>query len=494
MNIADRISENARSQPDAPAILVGDRTISYREYDQMVSTIAARLAASGATRGEPVGVCLQETAAHAAAIYGVLRFGGILLPMDWRWTVAEQTRIVQKFKPRVILVEPHRRRTEEVAAIEVDEGWISADVSLPAIEPFDATNMPAILGLSSGTTGEPKAIVTTHAAHRARIDAFIDTFKITSADRHCSIMPFYFSASRMGILANMAAGGSVRTLPSLSSTAEIASAIEEWRATTVYLVPTLSRALLKLAGDRTTPQFPTLRAMVSLGAALYHENRLAIREKLTPNLVEMYASTGGSVATTIWPVDQDRFPDSVGRPIKGAAVQVVDESDQPLPVNQIGRVRYRAPGAPLGFYGSVSPGDEDFRNGWFYPGDFGSINEKGFLFLKGRRSDIVIRGGINIYTPEIERALLAHPAVQEAAVIGVTSEDAGEDLIAFVKCDPAMSERDLVQHCRTQLAAYKIPKRFHLVDLLPKNTSGKILKRELTAKVQRLGMNPEGTG
>ncbi len=122
---------------------------------------------------------------------------------------------------------------------------------------------------------------------------------------------------------------------------------------------------------------------------------------------------------------------------------------------------------------------EDLRDGWCYPGDFASLNQEGYVFLQGRRSEIVIRGGINVFTPEIERALLAHPSVIEAAAVGVGSEDSGEDVVAFVRLGAPVSGRDLIAHCRTVLAAYKVPIRIHPIEALPKNSAGKVLKGEL---------------
>jgi acyl-coenzyme A synthetase/AMP-(fatty) acid ligase len=219
--------------------------------------------------------------------------------------------------------------------------------------------------------------------------------------------------------------------------------------------------------------------MMSTGAPLPHEERVAIRRRLTPNLVDAYGATAASLATVIHPDEQDRHPGSVGRPILDVDLQIVDADDRPVRQGETGRVRYRTPALPLGFVGSVAAGEEDIRDGWFYPGDYGTLDRDGYLHLKGRRSEIVVRGGVNVFTPEVERVLAAHPAVLEAAVVGVPSAEHGEDLIAFVRCGAPTEPRSLVQHCRAALAAYKIPREFRFVEALPRNSGGKVAKAQL---------------
>jgi acyl-CoA synthetase (AMP-forming)/AMP-acid ligase II len=170
----------------------------------------------------------------------------------------------------------------------------------------------------------------------------------------------------------------------------------------------------------------------------------------------------------------------------GVEVQVVDETDSLLPAGEVGRLRYRAPGSATEFYGDPEKTAEMFREGWFYPGDFGLMDEEGYLFLKGRRKDIIIRGGANIYPNEIEEVLLSHPAVAEAAVVGQLSREMGEEVAAFVIAKAEATKEELMAFCRTRLAPYKVPKTIRLVEDMPKNSLGKILKPELMKQLPQL--------
>ncbi len=480
MNLADFISDNAARHASKHKILAGERSISFAELDAMIDAVAARLIAHGARAGEPVGLSLQDHPLHLAALFAVLRIGAIVLPMDWRWTPAEQLKIAKKFRPRVVLSEPNRPAAPGVDAVAVDRGWERASEAFKN-RVNDAANFPAMLGLSSGTTGEPKAVVTTHAQYHARIVSFTNACGLRSDDVYCSTLPLVFSAGRLFALANLVNGATVALIPTLSAPAEVADAINAMNATTTCLVPSVTRQLLKLSADGRV-RFPRLRVLMSIGAPMHDADRTAIRRRLAPNLIDIYASTGGGLASVISAAEMDAHAGSVGRAAQNVEFQVVDESDQPLPTGSIGRVRYRGPGFPLGFYGGVAAGDEDIRDDWFYPGDFAAIDADGYIHLQGRRSEIVIRGGINVFTPEVERALLTHAKITEAAVVGMPSDQAGEDLVAFIVSSSPLEVRDIMQHCRTRLAAYKIPGQFHFVNALPQNAAGKILKNELAKR------------
>lgn len=494
-NLADVLSRHVRDGGADIAIMHGEGEISYAALEVWVDHVAARLVALGVKPGQAVGICLQDRPAHLAAIYAVLRAGCVVLPMDWRWTPVEQARTAERHRVAAVFFEPNRPRPANIRAVVFDHHWelaavgsaSAARVASPSgAAPGDCgpspktgdeiANSPAILGLSSGTTGEPVSVVITHAQYQARIDSFARSCRLEQADRYCSALPLAFSAGRLFAMLCLSRGGTVQLVPTMASPAEIARCIVAFRSTTTCLVPNVTRAMLAVATGEA-PLLPALRVLMSIGAPLHAADREKIRALISPNLVDIYASSGGSLATVIDPAEQIRFPDSVGRPAHGVVLQIVDEQDVVLLTDEIGRVRYRGAGMPLGMF-EAGANAADLRDGWCYPGDFGSINAENYLFLRGRRSEIVIRGGINVYTPEIERVLLAHPTVREAAVVGVAAADGDEQVVAFVCADPP-DLPGLLAHCRGLLAAYKIPARFHFVDSLPKTSAGKVLKRAL---------------
>ena len=186
------------------------------------------------------------------------------------------------------------------------------------------------------------------------------------------------------------------------------------------------------------------------------------------------------------PDDQVRRGDSVGRAMFAVEIQVVDENHVLLPPGETGRLRYRSPGSATGFYGDPESTAQKFKEGWFYPGDFGALDEEGYLFLKGRRKDIIVRGGVNIYPNEIEEILMSHPAVDEAAVVGQRSTEMGEEVAAFIIAKSKVPEQELVEFCRSRLAPYKIPRMICFVEEMPRNSLGKILKPELMKQLPPL--------
>jgi len=229
-----------------------------------------------------------------------------------------------------------------------------------------------------------------------------------------------------------------------------------------------------------------LKTLISSGSALTAQERQQIRELICPQFLEYYSSTEGGGVTTLSPSDQMRYGESVGRPVFCVEVCIVDEAHQPVPYSTVGRIRYRGPAVAESFHGDPEASQEAFRDGWFYPGDLGAMNEDGYLFLKGRVKDMIIRGGINIYPQEIEATLLGHPAVAEAAVVGWPSREFDEEVAAFVMRKGEVADADLLALCKSSLAPYKVPRQVFFLDEFPRNSLGKVLKAELARTLQPL--------
>ena len=224
-----------------------------------------------------------------------------------------------------------------------------------------------------------------------------------------------------------------------------------------------------------------LDLLISSGAPLTPSERRDIKHRLCRNFFEYYASTEGGGISLQSPEDQERYPDSVGRPIFSVEVEVVDEADKTLPSGQVGVLRYRGPGVAEGYYRDADASREAFRDGWFYPGDLAALNERGYIFLHGRRKDMILRGGVNIYPSEIETTLMLHPVVVDAAVFAIPSAEFGEEVAAFVQLRKALEVAALRDWCAQRLAFYKRPKIITLVDAMPRNSAGKVIKSDLIA-------------
>jgi acyl-coenzyme A synthetase/AMP-(fatty) acid ligase len=352
-------------------------------------------------------------------------------------------------------------------------------------------DMPALMNMSSGTTGLPKGNLHTHRTYRGILAAHWVDIGQRADDRTLAILPLASAAGRSIALATILGGGTVRFMPPLVEAGEVLAAVEKHRIDVMCCVPAILRQLLQLSNDGQL-LFPRLRLLLSVGAMLFPEESNAVRARLSPNLLNYYGSTGGGINTVLYPGELGRKPGSVGRPILGNDIEIVDDRDQPLPAGMTGRLRVRCPSTCCGVY-PPDPTDASYLEGWHYPGDYALIDEEGYVFLQGRYNDIIIRGGSNVYAPEVERVLLGLTGVREAAVIGVPNAILGEDVVAFVACDRLIERNEIMQHCHGKLAAYKAPTRIHFIDVLPRNSAGKILKRKLLeAPDDRV--TPEGGG
>jgi acyl-CoA synthetase (AMP-forming)/AMP-acid ligase II len=486
MNLADALGHHARSRPDHPALVEGVRTILYRDLDPLVRRTAGHMAALGLERGEIVGVALGDTADHLVALYGLARLGAVNLPMDVRWTVEEKTRLARFFGAHRVLVEEGAEPLPGLASLTVGPEWHAAVARAADLDrAAPGGDAPLLLSLSSGTTGIPKGPMLTHHQFLRRFWTHWINLGLNSHDRYVSATPLYFGGGRTFAMSQLFTGGTVIMFPPPYAPEELVAEIARRRATSVFLVPTLLRRLLELPTDVLAPM-RALRQVLSSGSALHPEERRAIRSRLCPGFFEYYASTEGGGVSLLTPEDQEVYEDSVGRPVFAVDVEIVDEAHRPVPAGTVGRLRYRGPGVATGFHGNPEETARAFHDGWFYPGDLAAVDERGYVFLKGRFKDMIIRAGVNIYPTEIEAILLGHAAVTEAAVVGWPSREFGEEVAAFVTVSGPVSERDLAGLCRRELAPYKVPRRIFVVDELPKNSLGKILKAALSESLPSL--------
>jgi long-chain acyl-CoA synthetase len=335
--------------------------------------------------------------------------------------------------------------------------------------------------MSSGTTGTPKGPLSTHAAQIGRALAGL----IRREDVVFMATPLYFGGGRGFALAGLLRGATVVLYPPPFQPADLVTAMRAERATYGFLVPTQMRKLLQLP-DEGRLLLPTVRLLVSSGALLYAEERAAIMRRLTPNLVNLYSSTEGGSVASLGPEHQGEKAASVGRVFPHVTLQIVDEEDRVLPNGQVGRIRHKSPTLPSGFYNNPEETAKYFRDGWYYPGDLGRLDDDGFLYLAGRAKEMIIRGGVNIYPGEIEEPLLSLPEIQDCAAVAWPSPILGEEVALFVVPAGEVTEAEVIQACRSMLAPYKMPRQVFFIDDLPKNGQGKVIRAALAKRLPAL--------
>jgi acyl-CoA synthetase (AMP-forming)/AMP-acid ligase II len=491
MNLAEAFAHHTRARPTHIALMAGTRSIDYRALHVAVERDSAALASLGAREGDVVGLALKDTIEHVVLFYALARLGLVILPMDWRWSQEEKARIARHFAPRFVLVE-EGATIDGVPCVALDDVWTSRVATSPRVLDYpQGGDLPLLVSLSSGTTGRPKGPLLTHHQFFRRFMTHWINLGLNAGDRYVSATPLYFGGGRTFAMSVLFAGGTVALFPPPYEPAELASEVARRAATSLFLVPTLLRRLLELSPEAAEP-LQNLRLLLSSGSALHAEERRAIRSRLCPQFFEYYASTEGGGVSLLTPDDQETRGKSVGRPVFGVDVEIVDDEHRVLPAGETGRLRYRGPGVARGFFRETEGDPETFREGWFYPGDVASLDDAGYVYLKGRRKDLIIRGGVNIYPEDIEFALAGHPAVVDAAVAGLPHREFGEQVAAFVVTREPVTQAALIDWCRARLAAYKVPQQVQFLSELPRNSSGKVLKTKLIDEAVKRGSQPSG--
>lgn len=478
-NVTAAIATHAKGRPEHPAIIHADSRISYAELETRLQHTAGFLKQEGMSKGRIVGLLMHDTIDHLVYLLALLRLGCVVMPMDVRWTDEESGRVLRQFDVFALVTDDANAAAEHthVKLINTQTGT-SMDKARPVSSWDTDAGSPAFLSLTSGTTGIPKGALLRHGLYITRVVCESITIRTTPDDVNMCATPLHFGAARNITLCNLFFGATVVLFPPPYSPEELVAAVARFKANTMYLVPTLIRRLLALA-PKDSLLFEGFRMLMCGGAIIHPEEWHGVRTRISKNLLNIYATSEAGCISCLPPEADARYAESVGRPAFLTDVEIVDERDQPLPVGTVGRIRYRSPQVPEGYYNNPEESAASFRKGWYYPSDLGRVDAEGYLYIVGRSKEMIIRGGINIYPAEIESVLLRHENVAEAAVIGWPSREFGEEIAAFVLPRAPVDESELLQFCRTSLARYKVPRKIFFINEFPRTSAGKILKTGL---------------
>lgn len=473
-NVAHGLSWAAARDPDRVAVRDGARAFTYRALDQRVNRLAHVLLGLGIRPGDRLLIQLGDRIEHLEALFACAKVGIVAAPVDHRWRPAEVQHAVKLYDPRAVLFEEATRALAPAIdgpciCLERDyDSLLAQAASAEALRPVEA-QAPFCIGSTSGTSGLPKGILLTHRSMLWRLPIYAFDFGMGPGDTWLSITPLAQGGGRAFAMAHLQRGGTVLIDPDFDPERVLAT-IERERVTTCFMVPTMFRRVL---GDPMLARADSssLRCVISTGAELPPETRLQIVDRFTPNLYQFYSSTESGGITVLPPWLQDAKGDSVGVGVFGKELRLADD----------GEVLSRGPAVMLEYFRNAEATAEAFDGDWFRTGDFGRLDEEGFLYIVGRKKEMIISGGLNVYPAEVERALYTHPAVQEAAVVGRPDQEWGEVVAAFVQLRPGgrATAEELIEHCRERLASYKKPRHVKFMAELPRTTSGKIAKQFL---------------
>jgi len=491
VNVAALLTDGIARAGDGLALVQGARALTYRELGERVGRLAAGLAGLGMGRGDRVVLLMPNRVELVEALWAAFHGGFVAVPVNWHLHPDEVAYIARHSGASAVVVSDETAAAtgglpEEVRVLRVDRadgsgsGLDYEDVLTP--EPMPAVDTapddPAWLFYTSGTTGRPKGATLTHRNLAAMTQAYHDDLdEVAEGSVYLHAAPLTHG-SGLYLLPSIARGATQVIASGTSfSAAEFVGSIEEHRVThAAFLAPTMLKRVVDEARGRV---LPTLRSIVVGGAALYVEDLRAAVDVFGKTVVQIYGQGESPMTITVMPAAEAlAHPGSCGRPFRGVEVRVAAPDGEPVPDGADGEVLVRGDVVMRGYWDDPAATAATLADGWLHTGDIGHLRA-GYLHLTDRAKDVIITGGSNVYPREVEEVLLGHPAVREAAVVGVPDPVWGESVRAYVVADGDPDPDELIRHCRDRLASFKKPREVVFVPDLPKNATGKVLKREL---------------
>jgi long-chain acyl-CoA synthetase len=497
-NVRRLLEERAALSPDK-IFLVNERDArrwTYREFDAAVNRAANMLSARGVGRGDVVSLLLPNGAEYVIAYFACFKLGALAGPVNSLLKPEEIAYVVGNSEARTLLVHTEFRESVEAArgslplleeVIAFDDESVTAEFEDEPATSWAHSELAwdddAIIIYTSGTTGKPKGCLLTHGNLVANARQISEWLKFTSDDRLLTVMPlFHMNAVSVTTLSALYAGGSTVVAPRFSASRHW-QIVSDYGVTSFGSVATMLSMLLAKYPEGVPEGLKTdqLRFAMCGSAPVPAEVMRRFEETFKCPVVEGYGLSESTCRSTFNPPDERRRAGSCGMAI-GNEMKIFDEEDREMPDGARGEIVMRGENIFKGYFKNPDATERAFRGGWFHTGDIGYRDSEGFFHVVDRKSDMIIRGGENIYPREIDELLYQHPAVAAAATIGVPDELYGEEVAAFVvlKDGARATEEELIDYCRARLADFKCPKTIRLVADVPKGPTGKVLKRELT--------------
>jgi long-chain acyl-CoA synthetase len=492
-NLASILTDTVARHGDGTAYRLDDTAVPWQAVDESSARVAGLLREKGLEPGDRVGIMLPNVPYFPIVYYGVLRAGGVVVPMNVLLKGREVTFYLQDPEARAFFAWHQFAAEAEKGAQEAGADMVTVapgefEQLLGGVEParevVDRTEQDtAVILYTSGTTGTPKGAELTHGNLLANARVCIETlFAMDQNDVLLGALPLFHSFGQTVCLNCAALVGATLTFIPRFDAAKALEIIQRDKVTMFAGVPTMYAAMLHLP-DHDRYDTSCLRLCVSGGAAMPVEILRGFEQAFACKILEGYGLSETSPVASFNHPDRERKPGSIGTPLKGVEMKVVDEDGKEVPQGEVGEIAIRGHNVMKGYWRRDDATREVMREGWFHTGDMAQVDEDGYFFIVDRKKDMIIRGGYNVYPREIEEVLYQHPAIREAAVIGIPHESLGEEVGACVvlKEGEEVGAEELQAFVKKEVAAYKYPRRIWFADELPKGPTGKILKREIKA-------------
>lgn len=491
MNLAANLTRTAAEHADRIAIRLDDVTLTYAQLDGATQHAAGLLEQYGVEPGDRVAIMLPNVPHFAVLYYGILRAGAIVVPTNPLLKAREVAYYLGNSGAKLIFVwhgfaeeatAGAAQASAEAVVVEPASFQAAIGASPPVAEVVDRTgDDTAVILYTSGTTGQPKGAELTHAGLAKNVEIMVeDLIELTPDDVLFGGLPlFHVFGQTCGLNTAIATGACLSLLPRFDPTKAFELLVRD-KVTVLEAVPTTYVALLNHP-DRASYDLSALRLCVTGGAAMPVEVLSGFEKEFGCIILEGYGLSETSPVACFNHPHADRKAGSIGTPVRGVDMRLVDDKRQPVASGEVGEIAIRGHNVMKGYWDKPEATEAAIQDGWFHTGDLAKQDSDGYFFIVDRLKDMIIRGGYNVYPREIEEVLYEHPAVAEAAVIGVPHAEYGEEVAAVVALKPgaAATPEELRDFVKGQVAAYKYPRQVRLVDALPKGPTGKILKREI---------------
>ncbi len=499
LTLPELFEKNLADCADRTAIRYNDESLSFADFDRQSRRVAGFLQQLGIQKGDRVGLCCINSDAFALAYYGIIRCGAAVVTINTLLNPKEVAYILNDagaralfyfdgFAEGVSTLDGNCPQLEHYfcmgqhRANDQDTFWsdiLSSDNPLtpPAL---NAANDTAAILYTSGTTGQPKGAMLSHRNLVSNIDAARQAMLLAPDDVILVVLPmFHAFAATLGMLMPLHFG--CRFVPlSKFDPQLVANTLALEKITVLPAVPSMYNLLLRLP-EAFTVKFDSLRFCISGAAAMPQAVMEQFEQRFGKLIYEGDGPTECSPVTSVNPVGGKRKLGSVGPPVPGVEMKIMDDQGQELPIGDTGEICVRGPNVMQGYWNRPEETRESFFGDWFRTGDLGHTDEDGYFFIVDRKKDLIIVNGMNVYPRVIEEALYKHPPIAEAAVVGEPHELHGEIPVAYValKPDETADANSIRKYCQTCLGRHEVPRKVFFMDQLPKNAAGKILKREL---------------
>ncbi|MCZ2848562.1 long-chain-fatty-acid--CoA ligase [Modestobacter sp. VKM Ac-2978] len=488
-NLAQNLLDTADREGTRTALRMDDASLTYAEFRDAALRVAAALQSRGVEPGDRVGMVLPNVVSFPVVFYGALLAGAAVVPMNPLLKAREIEYFLEDSGARLVVAVEQSAAPAQEAATRVGVDVVTVGAALPA-ELMDAggdltapveraDEDTAVILYTSGTTGQPKGAELTHASLASNARTTQDTLlEATPDDVIMGCLPlFHVFGLTCALNAGVLAGSCLTLIPRFDG-GKALSIVQRDAVTVFQGVPTMFSAMLNQP-DRDDHDLSSLRLCVSGGSAMPVEVMRSFEETFDCVILEGYGLSETSPVASFNHPHAERKPGSIGTPIRGVQMRLVDDDGKDVPAGEVGEVAIRGENVMKGYWQRPEDTAKAIPDGWFRTGDLARQDEDGYYSIVDRKKEMIIRGGFNVYPREIEEALYEHPAVAEVACIGIKHPELGEEIAAAVALKPgATAEVDeLREFAKARVAPYKYPRHVWLVEALPKGPTGKILRR-----------------